>query len=242
MKTCLVFFFAYLLVVQGHSASFRPVRFSTFSTYQLEDNEFFIDEMGNIISNVGQGINNAATATVNGVTGAVTGGVHMIGGAFNWGYHVVGGVVHYSYNQIAAAAAKGYSRAAMAVKNTYVSALAFQEVVEAWKTVDWRTGRNMMFAIQVTARDCRNFYVALNQLTGGKLNDVALRYAEGLAVGVFPPSLIIIESGKVIYKVSGQVKDITQLVHSIETDIQTKNWAQLAVDAFKLFKIIYSDL
>ena len=247
MKAFLLLFVG-LIAVQSASLRIAPVPLP-YSPIQAEDDELFVNEIGQGLNQFGSVIFNGMRYAVDGTGHLVGEGIHAVGEGVNKVGHVfaqsgkmINGVVHYSYHELALAAQKQYSRAEAAVKNTVASALAFREAIEAWKSVDWKTGRNMMFAIQVTSRDCRNFYVALNKLTGGKLNDSALRYAELLAIEVFPPSAIFIETGKVVYKVSGQVKDITQIVHDIDVDIHTGNWAHLAVDAFKLFKIIYDDL
>ncbi len=76
----------------------------------------------------------------------------------------------------------------------------------------------------------------------GTAHPKSVNYAEGVAIEVFPPSAVIIESGKIVYRAYGQARDITELIHNIHNDVNTHNWGALAVDAFKLFKIIYNDL
>jgi len=131
---------------------------------------------------------------------------------------------------------------AQTVGNAAISAAGFKDATNAWGRVNWKTGQGMIHAIQLTAKDRQHLYHELNKLTGGRLNGMALNYATEVAAETFPPAAIAIEAGKVVFRVSGQVRDITQLTKKIHSDIHNHNWVDLAENAFKLFKIIYDDL
>lgn len=131
---------------------------------------------------------------------------------------------------------------AQTVGNAAISAAGFKDATNAWGRVNWKTGKGMTHAIQLTAKDCQHLYHELNKLTGGRLNGMALNYAAGVAAETFPPAAIAIEAGKVVFRAAHQVHDITQLTKKIHSDIHNHNWVDLAENAFKLFKIIYDDL
>jgi len=162
--------------------------------------------------------------------------------AVNYAGHFVGSVANQAYVNTRNAVLQNYHTLEDNVHNTIAATVAFNDAIAAWQQVDYRTGKGIIRAIQVTAKDCQGLYVALNKLSGGRLNSAALNYAEGVAIEVFPPSAVIIESGKIVYRAYGQARDITELIHNIDNDVKTHNWGALAVDAFKLFKIIYNDL
>jgi len=115
----------------------------------------------------------------------------------------------------------------------------FYNTVKAWEKVDLKTGRGLNLAIQTTAIDSKNVYIKINKLTGGKLNNAAINYAQGVAVTVFPPAAIAIETGKIVYRAYGQAHDITELIRNIQYDVQNKKWGALSIDSFKLCKILY---
>jgi len=118
----------------------------------------------------------------------------------------------------------------------------FSDAEAAWKSVDWKTGRNLDLAIQLTARDCSKLYNRLNKLSGGRLNDLAVDVAEKIAMSAFPPAGILLHAGKVAFKVAGDIHDITVMIHSIEDDVHKGDWAGVAIEGFKLFSLIAQDL
>ena len=126
--------------------------------------------------------------------------------------------------------------------NTIDNYGGFYNSVHAWENVDMRNGASIMRAIQITAVDSKNVYVKINKLSGDRLNMAAINYAEGVALEVFPPAAIAIEAGKIVYRSYGQYRDITELVHNIQYDVQNRKWGALSIDSFKLFRIIYKIL
>jgi len=118
----------------------------------------------------------------------------------------------------------------------------FSDAEAAWKSVDWKTGRNLDLAIQLTARDCSKLYNRLNKLSGGRLNDLAVDVAEKIAMSAFPPAGILLHAGKVAFKVAGDIHDITTMIHAIEDDVHKGDWAGVAIEGFRLFSLIAQDL
>jgi len=118
----------------------------------------------------------------------------------------------------------------------------FSDAEAAWKSVDWKTGRNLDLAIQLTARDCSKLYNRLNKLSGGRLNDLAVDVAEKIAMSAFPPAGILLHAGKVAFKVAGDIHDITDMIHTIQDDVHKGDWAGVAIEGFRLFSLIAQDL
>ncbi len=138
-------------------------------------------------------------------------------------------------------AEKNFIRAAKPTVEFLIHAGGFVDAEQAWKKVDWKTGHGLPLAIQRTAKDIGKLYNNLNTISGGKLNDLALHVADKVAIAIFPPSAAVIETGKVLFKVAGQLHDITSLVKGIETDAHRGDWGGVAIDGFKLFALIAQD-
>ena len=117
----------------------------------------------------------------------------------------------------------------------------FSDAAEAWRQVDWNTGRGLPLAIQLTARDSSKLYNNLNKLSGGRLNGMAVRVAEKAAMSAFPPAAIAIKAGVVSFRIAGQLHDITSMIHTIRVDAHSGDWAGVAIESYKLFSLIAQD-
>jgi len=138
-------------------------------------------------------------------------------------------------------AEKAFIRGAKPTIEFLIKVGGFSDAEVAWKKVNWKNGHGLDVAIQKTAKDISKLYKNLNKLSGGKLNDLALRVADKIAMSAFPPAGIILEVGIVSFKVAGQLHDITTMVHHIETDAHKGDWAGVAIESFKLFSLIAQD-
>ena len=155
---------------------------------------------------------------------------------------VVEGIASQKYNNTRNKIIQKYKVLEEKFFNTIDNYGGFYDTVHVWQEVDMKNGTSVMNAIQVTAVDSKNVYIKINKLSGNRLNKAAINYAQGVAVEVFPPAAVAIEAGKIVYRAYGQKKDITELVHNIQYDVQTRKWGALSIDSIKLFKIIYKIL
>jgi len=201
----------------------------------------------NAVHQVGQNVHN----TVNQVGHNVQNTANQVGHTVNQvGHNIANTVNHigkdldklrHAFEHGFTEAEKNFIRAAKPTVEFLIHAGGFVDAEQAWKKVNWKTGHGLPLAIQRTAKDVSKLYKNLNTISGGRLNDLALHVADKVAIAVFPPSAAVIETGKVLFRVAGQLHDITSLVKGIETGAHRGDWGGVAIDGFKLFALIAQD-
>lgn len=125
------------------------------------------------------------------------------------------------------------------VANDFQNGAGFAQAVYDWGHVDLKNATSILDALQATAVGCSTFFTDLNDLTGGKLNSEDLDAASAVASAVFPPAAIVIDAGKIILNVGTDAEDITPLIEGITSGIQSKDYLEVIIDAFQIFKMLY---
>jgi len=292
MKAIIFLFFAGLLAVQA--ANFRVIYVPQLIDldelqlqYKYEDEDHQLWTMGEVVTNVKTGVNQAVTNVAN-TANQVGNNINQVGKnvvntANQVGKNVVstanqvGHNIANTANQVGTNIAKTANQVGQNVATTYhhivddikelkhafqhgfteaerfiirnskptldllIKVGGFSDAAEAWRHVDWNTGRGLPLAIQLTARDSSKLYNNLNKLSGGRLNGMAVRVAEKVAMSACPPAAIAIKAGVVSFRIAGQLHDITSMIHTIRVDAHSGDWAGVAIESYKLFSLIAQD-